>query len=84
MQHFKSYLINKMYHMRISGTEPSSSWTKESSVKEVTKWHPNVPKQDKAISDGDVVINPQNYNIIEFYTRKIWCSQTLRIKRSRP
>ena len=41
-----------------------------------------MPKQGEAKSDG--VINPQNYNFKQFYHGKFWCSQTLRINRSRP
>ena len=69
--------------MRISGNEPSSV------ILSQTKWFqklknycPKVPKQAEAKRDG--VINPQNYNFIQFYTEKFNALKTLRMNQSRP
>ena len=53
------------FHMRISGTEPSSVilQVRQSSLK-VEKRCQKVPRQAKAKRDG--VINPQNYNFNQF------------------
>ena len=61
--------------MRISGTEPSSVILSQRKLflKKVKNVCPKVPKQGKAKRDG--VLNPQNYNLNEFLTLKIWCSQ---------
>ena len=70
IHHFKSNFINNMDHMRISGTEPSSvilSLTKY--FKKLKSDAQKVSKQAKAKRDG--VINPQNYNLNQFLTRKI-------------
>ena len=82
IHHFKSDLIHNMDHMRISGTEPSSVVLSQRRNFKSWKDVPNVPKQAEAKRDG--VINPQNYNLKQFYHGKFWCSQTKRINRSRP
>ena len=62
-------LINNMDHMRISGTEPSSVVLSQRSKFESLKRDvPNVPKQAEANRGG--VINPQNYNVKQFYHGK--------------
>ena len=54
-----------MYHMRISGTEPSSVILSQTMKLEKLKSDdPKVPKQAEAKRDG--VINPQNYNFKQF------------------
>ena len=60
IHHFQSDWINNMDHMRISGTEPSSVILSQT-VKSVVQ---KVPKQAEAKRDD--VINPQNYNSINF------------------
>ena len=53
--------MNDMYHMRISGTEPSSMILGQTgSLKKLKSNDKKVPKQAEAKRDG--VINPQNYN----------------------
>ena len=60
--------------MRISGTEPSSVILSQTKLfKKVVKWCRNKPKQAEAKRDG--VINPQNNNFNQFFSRKFWCSQ---------
>ena len=61
-----------MYHMQISGTEPSSvilSQTKD--CRSLKRNVLTMPKQVEAKRDG--VINPQNYNSNRFDRRKISC-----------
>ena len=51
--------------MRISGTEPSSVILSQTwSLKKLKSNDQKVPKQAKAKRDG--VINPKNYNFIQF------------------
>ena len=73
IHHFKSDLINDLDHMRISDTESSSVMLLQRKWLESWKRMPKVPEQGKAKKGG--VISPQNYNLHEFQTRKIWCSQ---------
>ena len=68
--------------MRILGTEPSSVIHSQKNFQKLNRDVPNVPKQAEAARDG--VINPQNDNFKPFLHGKFWCSQTLRINRSRP
>ena len=62
---FNRIFINNMYHMRISGTEPSllilSQTTK---CKKLKRDGPKVPQQAEAKRDG--VINPKNNNFNHF------------------
>ena len=51
-------------------------------ISKVENVDPKVPKQAEANRDG--VINPQNYNFIQFYTENFDALKTLRINRSRP
>ena len=67
--------VNNIDHMHISGTEPQSlilSQTKK--FKMVKSDTAKVPKQVEAKSVG--WINPENYNVNQFKTWKILCSQT--------
>ena len=62
---FKSDLIWNMDHMHISGTEPYSVILLPNKVVQKLKSDaPKVPNQAKAKRDG--VINPKNYNFIQF------------------
>ena len=68
--------------MRISGTEPSSvilSQTKQFKKKKSDP--PKVPNHAQAKGDG--VINPQNYNFINFNSENSDGLKTLRINRNR-
>ena len=69
--------------MRISGTEPSSVMLSQTmEFQKLESDVPKVPKQFEAKRDG--VINPQNYNWVNFKTENFDALKTLRINKCWP
>ena len=66
----------------MSGTEHSSAWAKKKKFEMLKN---NARKiQNDAEAKRDCVLNPPLYISNIFKHENIWCSQTLRINRSRP
>ena len=63
-----------MDHMRISGTERSSMILGQTEFQKLQSDVTKVPKQAEDKKDG--VINPQNYNFNQFYTRNVDAHKT--------
>ena len=61
-----------MDHMRISGNAPSSVILRQTFISKVGNVDPKVSRQAEAKRDG--VINPQNYNFNQFYTKILMLS----------
>ena len=80
----KPDIMINMDHTRVSGIEPSSVILSQTKYYKRLECNAKImPKQVEAKGDG--VRNPQNYNLVNFKTRKIlMLLKTVRINRIRP